>query len=138
MRRKILQDHANTFCEMLVGWRMAADLETLAQLPDGVLFIDVLSGRAEHSAVGPIELGIAAELHAWFSHRLEVSGIPASEIRAASLSAHINTGRIATNRKKIVSFDFSIESKIETSDARYSGNLKEVHKWHQRPPSKNE
>ena len=130
MRRKVLQDYANTFCQMLVGWRMGEDLETLSALPDGELSINVLSGEATHSVVGSLKLWVAEEIQAWFKHRLEVSGIPAGEIQLASISAQINTGRIATNRKKVVSFDFTVTSQIETSDATYSGKLKETHQWH--------
>ncbi len=132
MRRKVLQDYANTFCQMLVGWRMGEDLETLSELPDGELLVNALTGEATHSTYGPIKLWVAGEFQSWFNHRLEVSGIPSTEIQAASVTAKINTNRIATNRKKVVSFDFTIESRIETSDALYVGNLKEVHQWHQR------
>ena len=114
---------------------MGDDLEVLSELPDGEVSINVLTGEATHSVAGPLKLGVAGEIQAWFKQRLEVSNIPHSEIRLASISAKINTGRIATNRKKVVSFDFSVASQIETSDAAYSGNLKESHQWHQRLPS---
>ena len=132
MRRKVLQDYANTFCQMLVGWRMGDDLETLSELPDGELSVNILTGEAAHSLAGPLKLWVAEEIQAWFTHRLEVSGIPASEIHTASIIAQISTGRIATNRKKVVSFDFTVASRIETSDTAYSGTLKETHQWHQR------
>ena len=111
---------------------MGEDLETLSELPDGELLVNALTGEATHSTYGPIKLWVAGEFQSWFNHRLEVSGIPSTEIQAASVTAKINTNRIATNRKKVVSFDFTIESRIETSDALYVGNLKEVHQWHQR------
>jgi hypothetical protein len=114
---------------------MGEDLETLAELPDGTLYIDVLSGKAEHSVAGTIDLYIASEIQAWFKHRLEVSDIPRSEIQSALVLARINTGRITTNRKKVISFDFNIESKIETTKTLYFGELREAHQWHQRVPS---
>ena len=135
MRRKVLQDHANTFCQMLVGWRMGDDLDALAELPDGILSVNVLTGQAVHSVTGALHLGIAGELKAWFGNRLETCGIPTAEIRAAEVSATIGTERIPTNHKKIVSFDFSVKSRIETSDAEYSGELQEMHHWHSRLPS---
>jgi hypothetical protein len=117
---------------MLVGWRMGEDLETLAQLPDGELTVNVLTGEATHSSCGEFSLWVAREIQAWFNHRLEISGIPTSEIYAALVTAKINTGRIATNRKKMVSFNFNVESRIETSSTLYSGKLEETHQWHQR------
>jgi len=134
VRRKILQDYANTLCAMLVGWRMGDDLEVMADLPDGELSVNVLKGVATHSLVGVIELGVAKELQAWFFNRLKVSNIPPEEIKLATLKAGIKTDRIATNRKKIISFDFTLQSAIETNERSYLGRLKEVHSWHQRRP----
>lgn len=111
---------------------MGDDLELLSELPDGELLVNVLTGEATHSIAGPIKLWVTGEIQSWFNHRLEVAGIPKAEIRLAAVTAQINTGRIATNRKKIVSFDFSMTSRIETSDAAYSGKLTETHRWHQR------
>ena len=37
MRRKVLQDIANTLCQMMVGWRMGDDAQRMARLPDRTL-----------------------------------------------------------------------------------------------------
>ena len=137
MRRKIIQDLANTLCQMLVGWRMGDDLEALAELPDGTVSIDVLAGTASHDTAGAIQLYIAGELQAWLSHRLSVNRIPAQAITAAEVTAEICTDRIATNRKRIVSFDFSVQSIISTDECSYTGKLHETHSWHSRAPSNN-
>jgi hypothetical protein len=47
MAHNILQDAANTLPHMIMGERMScADLETLAQRPDGTLSIDLLRREA--------------------------------------------------------------------------------------------
>jgi hypothetical protein len=117
---------------MLVGWRMAEDLEVLADLPDGTLAIDVLSGSAVHSVDGPLTLYIAGELQAWLQHRLSESAIDRSGIERAIVMAAIRTDRIATNRKRIISFDFTVDSTIVTAERQYRGKLCEVHQWHTR------
>jgi len=71
----------------------------------------------------------------WFFDRLKASNIPLEEIKEATVKAGIKTDRIATNRKKIVSFDFTLQSVIETNERSYLGKLKEVHSWHQRDRS---
>jgi len=111
---------------------MGEDLEVLAALPDGTLQIDILSGIATHSSNTQVELHIAVELQAWLLHRLAESTISPSDIEAAALTARIRTDRIATNRKRIVSFDFAVESVIATSERQYRGELQEVHQWHTR------
>jgi hypothetical protein len=135
VRRKILQDFANTLCQMLVGWRMGDDLEALAALPDGTLTIDVLSGTACHSSEAVLELHVTDELQAWLLHRLTASRIEPSAVCHAVVMADIRTDRIATNRKRIISFDFAVEAVIRTSEREYRGELHEVHKWHTRVAS---
>ncbi len=49
--------------------------------------------------------------------------------------AAIRTDRIATNRKRIISFDFAVDSTIVTAEREYRGQLCEVHQWHSREPS---
>lgn len=73
MRRKVLQDVANTLCHMLVGWRMGEDREVLSELPDGVLTFDVLLGTAEHNVAGAASLCVAGEMAAWLKHRQRVA-----------------------------------------------------------------
>lgn len=52
------------------------------------------------------------QLMSWFFDRLKASNIPLEEIKEATVKAGIKTDRIATNRKKIVSFDFTLQSVI--------------------------
>ena len=137
MRRKIIQDFANTLCQMLVGWRMGDDLEALAGLPDGTLLVDVLAGTASHDIAGNIQLRVAGELQSWLSHRLSINRIPAHSISSATVAAEIRTDRLDTNRARIVSFDFSVHSAISTDESSYTSELQEVHRWHSRLHSNN-
>lgn len=137
MRRKIIQDFANTICQMLVGWRMGDDLEALAGLPDGTLLVDVLAGTASHDIAGNIQLRVAGELQPWLSHRLSINRVPAHSIASATVAAEIRTDRLDTNRARIVSFDFSVHSAISTDESSYTSELQEVHRWHSRLPTNN-
>ena len=132
MRRKILQDIANVLCHMVVGWRMGDDYEIIADLPDGRLSFNLLAGSVTHSDGTTPTLWIAGELHAWLGARLTKEGIPATELQVASLDVDFRTDRIATDKKKIVSFDFQCHSVLETSEKKYEGKLVERHTYHQR------
>ena len=48
MRRKSINHYADVVCRMVMGGRMSDDLESLADLPDGRIHLDLLSGSAEH------------------------------------------------------------------------------------------
>lgn len=132
MRRKVLQDVANTLCDMLVGWRMSEDLESLAVLPDGTLVFDVLLGTVAHSKKGELSLYIAGELSAWLKNRLKALNVPVEALVTVTVRAEFRTDRIKTDRKRIVSFDWRCESIVATDEKTYVGRLVEKHQWHTR------
>lgn len=132
MRRKVLQDIANTLCQMVVGWRMGDDYERMAELPDGTLFFDLTAEAVRHSSGENPELWITGELSAWLKNRLNAERVEYSKLVAAKLEVTYKTDRIKTNRKKVVSFDFECRSSLETDETKYEGKLVERHAYHQR------
>ena len=132
MRRKRLNHYADVMCKMFVGWRMGDDLETLSDLPDGTINVNLLTGEATHSVVGNLDLHIAKELQAWLQQEAEKDNIDFTQLKSGNLEVAINTGKVATNRKKIVSFNFECRSNIKTDEATYSAHVKDMHQWHSR------
>lgn len=132
MARKVLQDLANTLCQMVVGWRMGDDVEKIANLPDGTIEFDVLSGSAKHSSGAVPDLWVSGELQAWFRARLATLKIKSEEVQAAKLEVAVKTDRLKTSRKTLVSFDFECKSSVVTADKRYEGKLVEKHTYHHR------
>lgn len=128
MGHKVLKDHAYVFCQMFMGWRMADDLSTFAELPDGILEINILDGTCSHSRAGPINTAIAGELRAWFLDRLQKHDIPIAEITRAELSVTMKNS-IPSAHKRGINFDWICEAKISTPDRDYSANLAEPHTW---------
>jgi len=129
MRRKILQDHANVFCQMLVGWRMGGDLERLHALGSGHLSIDVLTGACTHNEGVVSELHVALELNAWFLERLAQHSIPVQAISHASVDADLSVSEEPRQRGTCALLAWECQSIIRTDDASYVGQLSEEHKW---------
>jgi hypothetical protein len=129
MGRKLLQDVANTLPQMFVGWRMAEDLEILAELPDGTLEIDVLSETVRHSSGATPRLHVAGELAAWLRNRLDEARLALTELTKAHLVVVIRTERIVKTRKRLISFDFACTCTVTGYDRTYVGHLIETHKW---------
>lgn len=129
MGHKILQDHAYVFCQMFMGWRMGDDLDTFLALPDGTLTIDVLNGSCNHSELGIVQTRIAAEIAAWFSHRLDEHKIPHDDIVDATLTVHVKHILPVSKRKRGVTFDWSCDGMIKTTDREYCAHLAEPHTW---------
>jgi hypothetical protein len=129
MGHKVLQDHANVFCQMFVGWRMAEDLDTFASLPDGMLTIDVLTGTCFHDTVGIVDTFIAHEIAAWFHERLLQHHIPTNNIESATLHAALAKVVPPQDRNRGVQFNWRCSSEIKAHDRSYFSELNETHSW---------
>jgi len=113
---------------MFMGWRMGDDLETLATLPDGILTIDVLHGTCNHSETGCVQTHIAAEIAAWFLHRLHEHRIDRVDIVNATLTVHMT--RVAPPKhKRGITWNWTCDGLIQTSDREYRAHLAEPHTW---------
>ena len=132
MRRKRLNHYADVTCKMFVGWRMGEDLEALSELPDGTITIDLLTGKDNHSIVGELNLHVSKEITAWLLYQSSKEGIDWTKMVSASLVVAIDTGKVATNKKKVVMFNFECKAKLCTSEACYEASLVETAKWHTR------
>ena len=140
MKRKVIQHYADVLCHMAIGWRMGDDLEILSDLPSGRIHFDILAGQATHDTQGLIHLHIAAEMHAWFLERIQRDGISTEGIESATLDTDMNTDRIKTDKKRVVSFDWRCHCIIATDEKTYEADLAYRHTWHSRlqPTTKTE
>ncbi len=132
MRRKVLQHYADVLCHMAIGWRMGDDLEILADLPSGRLHFDILAGLSTHDTKGEVKLYIAGEMRAWLRDRLAKDGIPLEAIESATLDVDMNTDRVKTDKKRVISFDWRCRSRISTGEKTYEVELIDQHVWHSR------
>lgn len=124
MRRNVLQDCANVFCQMFVGWRMVGnDIPTLVRLGRGPLTINVLTGSAEHSGNAVGNLYIAGELRAWFEAQLVKQRILPETIKAATLHVDFDAAAAPRRRHDRLKLRFDCRSSIETADRTYVGTL---------------
>lgn len=135
-REKALGLMAKILPHMFARWRLPADFEKLADLPDGEILIDVLAGTARHALAGPVGLQIAGEMRRGLESQLLLKGIEAGGISEAVVTIQVDTSRIRTDRRRIAHFDFSISSRIRFGKEIYAASQIEDHVWHSReqPP----
>ncbi|QNN22934.1 hypothetical protein HED60_11875 [Planctomycetales bacterium ZRK34] len=128
MRRKVLKDYANTVCQMFVGWRMGDDAQTLAQIGDGIVVIDLLAGTASLQN-NTIQLWIAGELQAWLRKQLQASRVDISQIKFAVLEVTFTSVPVPQKHRRGTTFDWKCRSVIATDEVEYVGTLAETHTW---------
>jgi hypothetical protein len=132
MCRKVIQHYADVLCHMAIGWRMGDDLETLSDLPDGSIEINLLTGESNHSVTGPLDLRVGREMQAWLINRSDEDHISIQHILGASIRLKSKTDGIRTDKKRLVFFEWSCDSNISTDQKTYESHLKEAHTWHNR------
>ncbi|HHX8311126.1 TPA: hypothetical protein ACVOZF_004552 [Vibrio diabolicus] len=132
MGLKRINHYVDVLPKMFVGWRIGKDLETLSELPNGVLCINLLDGTASHSIVGELELYISNELSDWFRSEAIKENIDSSTLLKASLIVEVDTDKVKTIKKRVVLFNFDCTAHIATVNRVYKSRLSEVTRWHTR------
>ena len=132
MGLKRINHYVEVLPKMLVGWRMGEDLETLSELPNGVLCINLLDGAVSHSIAGELELYISNELSVWFRSEAIKENIELSTLLKASLTVAVDTDKVKTIKKRVVLFNFDCTAHIATVNKVYESRLTEVTRWHTR------
>ncbi len=117
---------------MFVGWRMGDDLELLSELPSGTISLDLLTGKTIHEKLGKIKLGISQEICLWLIQHFSENNIDKNKIESATLIVEMDTDKIHTDKKHVVSFNWKCQSTIKTNEKVYEGKLFEKHQWHNR------
>jgi len=133
MRRKVLQDFANVFCQMFMGWRLGIpnNLDILETLGTGVLTIDVRTGECRYNATTALNLPIVHELRAWFMEQLANHHIPADAIASAELTVAFQVRVEHKKRVRNRYLAFHCRSRIATDEKEYIG---EAHEPADQPP----
>lgn len=134
MHEKELGQLARVLPHMAARWRWRPDLETLADLPDGEVVIDVLAGTARHAAVGPIALSLAGEMKAGFGDQLGRKAIQPGFVQEALVIMVVDKGAVRTDPARIVHFDFRISARLRTVAGEFRADQDEPHVWYSRDP----
>jgi hypothetical protein len=133
VKRKVLQDYANTVCDMFVGWRLAVsgdDIPRLIEIGSGDLELNLLDGAVVLNGSTPTELGIAREVVAWLQDRCAADGVPMAQLQEARLHVAFTTSeRRAKNGHPVRDLDFSCASRIVTDERTYEGSLAKRQVW---------
>jgi hypothetical protein len=130
--QKVLADIANTMPHMVVGRMHPEDFETLATLTDGTLTMDLLAAMSRHSSGGTLNLKVTGELASWLNERLAKMQLSPTELSSAELAITIRTARVATDRARIVPFDFVCTGTFSTNDRSCSSKPTAALRWYNR------
>jgi hypothetical protein len=139
MRRKGLQNTANTLCHMFRGWQLISDHERLAQLGSGLLEIDVLSGECRHNDQPITALGIAKALKSFLEEDFTRHHVPLEAVLEAQLTVELTLDRHRGQRdlshvwarpsQEFVGCVLMARSRVRTDELTYSGEYRDELEW---------
>ena len=144
MRKKRLQNAADTMCQMFCGWRLIGSKPNLVKLGSGTLRIDAITGQCLFQGEIIAELSIAKEIRASLQKNLATNKIPIATLTGAQLVAKLSFSVVPWNEatKEIFYSDeksvrteqmnrcsMECESSITTNEAVYRSKLIDVQEW---------
>lgn len=134
MRRKVLQDFANVFCQHVIDLPQGYDLASFAHYGSGKYSLNVLTGECSHNR-NPIPKLRTCEVYAeWLRTQLEKHGIDQNMIQEAAIEIDVNVQDVhlrssCGHRFADAQFSFDCRSKIGTDEKTYVGHMTGKKKW---------
>ena len=76
MRRKVLQDFANTFCQQFLDLGSGHDVATFVERGSGLYSMNLLTGTCSYNGAPIPELKACAEYRSWLADQLAKRSVP--------------------------------------------------------------
>ena len=144
MRRKRLQNAADTMCQMFCGWRLIGSKPNLLKLGSGTLEIDAITGQCLFQGKTIGQLAIAEEIRAWLQQDVATKKIPIVALTRAHLAVKLSFSVVPWNEpaREIFYSDgkairteemnrcvMECNSNVTTDESVYRSKLTEVQEW---------
>jgi hypothetical protein len=131
MRRKVIQDFANVFCQKFIQLPNGYDIASFAHYGSGNYYMNILSGDCFYNETKIPTLETCKEHKDWLTTQLEKRDFTISNIQHAHLEARIEVSNITVGKEYHhyfagAIFSFDRNSKIETDEIAYV-----AHQFHQ-------
>jgi hypothetical protein len=133
LRRKILQDFANVFCQQFVDLGSGHDVATFVDLGSGKYVLDILSGECSRNGVPIAELKICSHYRTWLSEQVAKHNVPPGLLRVGLtvdiVVANVTVSSSYGHRFGAADFTFNCRSELRTDEKVYVGELSGSRRW---------
>jgi hypothetical protein len=134
MRRKVLQDFANLFCQRIIDLPSGYDLASFAHYGSGTYMANILSGGCSIDGRRIPSLRVCDEYKEWLNVQLDKHGIQRDGIKEVSLQINVKVDTV--NLKSSYGhqfadahFSFDLQSEIRTDEKSYRGEMAGEKTW---------
>jgi len=134
MKRKVIQDFANVFCQRFIDVPSGYDLATLVHSGSGTASLNVLTGHCTFNDAPIRSLDACAQNKSWLEERCHKHGISVGDIICATMTVEVRISNVAVKTsfgytKRSASFAFVCQSQITTDEKRYVGHAAGERVW---------
>lgn len=134
MRRKVLQDFANLFCQRIIDLPSGYDLASFAHYGSGTYSANILTGDCSLNGKRILSLRTCNDYREWLHVQLEKHGIQKEGIKVVSLQVNVKVDRVNIKSSyghqfADAHFSFDCRSEIRTDEKSYRGSMAGEKTW---------
>jgi hypothetical protein len=133
LRRKVLQDFANTFCQQFLDLGSGHDVATFVRLGSGSYSMNLLTGECMQDGTLIPNLKVCQEYRRWLAEQLVQHRIPPG-LRSAALTVDVLVRRASVRESYGHHFgsadlEFQCRAELETDERVYRGEQSGSRSW---------
>jgi hypothetical protein len=134
MRRKVIQDFANVFCQRILQLPEGYDLASFVHYGSGKYALNIFNGECSFNRNPIPKLRTCDVFKEWLFAQLDKHSIPHDGIEAARLNIDVTVSEISVRQSygheyASAHFAFDCESEIRTNEKAYVSKLSGEHTW---------
>jgi hypothetical protein len=134
MRRKVLQDFANVFCQRILQLPEGYDLASFVHYGSGAYDLDILTGECSVNGERIPTLRTCDVFKEWLFVQLAKHLIAPNDIERARLRINVTVSQLSVKQSfghetASAQFSFDCRSEIATDEKSYASALSGEHLW---------
>ena len=134
MRRKVLQDFANVFCQRILQLPEGYDLASFVHYGSGSYELDILTGMCAFNGSAIPKLRTCDTFRNWLftqmaKHRIETEPIKDVRLTISVIVSQLRVGQSYGHEFASAHFCFDCQSEIRTDEKSYTSSAGGEKKW---------
>ena len=134
MRRKVIQDFANVFCQRILQLPEGYDLASFVRYGSGIYELNILTGECTFDGEPIPKLRTCDVFREWLFTQLDKRLIPREHIEVARLKIDVTVSQVNVrqsygNEFASAHFSFDCQSEIRTDEKVYTSSMSGEKAW---------
>jgi hypothetical protein len=130
LRRKVLQDFANTLCQQFLDLGSGHDVGTFVRRGSGLYSMNLLNGECSRDGAAIPELKVCREYRLWLAEQMSKHSVPPGLLRAELVvRVVVRQSSLRDARLGSADLEFHCKAELVTDEKVYAGEASGPHPW---------